>query len=124
MQVMCCRGIFAVLFAFAVLALSCSVQGRKPPGLLGKEDMVRAMTELYLAEQRVATIGVKRDSVMRIFDEMSPGVLARAGTTDSVFRKSFAYYMDHPQQLEEIYTALIDSLNLREQKMISNEVKK
>jgi len=34
-----------------------------------------------------------------------------------VFRKSMDYYMDHPMEMELIYTSLVDSLNLREQRV-------
>lgn len=86
--------------------------------------MVRAMTELYLAEQKVATVGVSRDSTAQMFRAMSPAIFDQVGVSDSVFRLSFDYYLENPIVMEEIYTALIDSLNLREQKMISNELKK
>jgi len=86
--------------------------------------MVRAMTELYLAEQKVSTVGASRDSSTQMFRVMSPAIFEQLGTSDSVFRISFDYYMENPIVMEEIYTALIDSLNLREQKMISNELKK
>jgi hypothetical protein len=42
-------------------------------------------------------------------------------TKDSVFRKSLDYYMARPRTLEHIYTALIDSLNLREQRISTGD---
>ena len=86
--------------------------------------MVSAMTELYLVEQKASTVGVSRDSTGVLLREMSPALFKQLGTNDSIFRMSFEYYMEKPILMEEIFTALIDSLNLREQKMISNEVKK
>lgn len=112
----------ARLLLFILILAGCSGND-KPRGLLSQGEMVRAMTELYLAEQRVATIGISRDSTARMFKELSPRILGKVGTTDSIFKVSFDYYMAHPVKMEEIYTALVDSLNLREQKMISNEVK-
>ena len=32
----------------------------------------------------------------------------------AVYRKSFIYYLDHMKQMDEIYTTVIDSLNVRE----------
>ena len=110
----------AVLFAL----IACGSRSDKPKILLTKSQMVHAMTDLYLTEQRVISLGVPRDSSLRIFGVLSPKALEEAGTSDSVFRQSLNYYMANPKDLEEIFNALIDSLNLREQKMISNEVKK
>ncbi|HTF22091.1 MAG TPA: DUF4296 domain-containing protein [Chryseolinea sp.] len=116
-------GVLNVLLASLFTFAGCSSNG-KPQGLLGKGEMVRAMTELYLAEQKVATVGVSRDSTAQMFRAMSPAIFDQVGVSDSVFRLSFDYYLENPIVMEEIYTALIDSLNLREQKMISNELKK
>ena len=113
----------ALFLTVLLIGAGCSKTG-KPAGLMDKNDMVKTMTEIYLDEQRVATVGVTRDSTAQIFKQISPGMFKKLGTTDSVFRLSFDYYMEHPVEMEQIYTALIDSLNLREQKMISNEVKK
>lgn len=107
-----------------LLTASGCTSDQKPRDLLPKSEMVSAMAELYLAEQKLSTVGVPRDSIVLIMNEMSKSILDKMGTADSVFKRSFDYYMQHPAEMEEIYTVLIDSLNLREQRMISNEVKK
>ena len=79
--------------------------------------MVEVMAELYITEQKVSTMGLKRDSLEQIADVMKELVFAKFAVTDTVFRKSMDYYMDHPQDMELIYTSLVDSLNLRQQRM-------
>jgi len=86
--------------------------------------MVAVLSELYILEQKVSTLGVTRDSLNQIFAAMKGQVFEKSGVPDSVFSESLNYYVDHPQSLETIYTVLIDSLNLREQRLISSEVKK
>ena len=115
--------VIGIFLAVMLLGTSCAKKA-KPAGLMSQEDMVKTMTEVYLVEQKVATVGVTRDSTVQLFNQISPQVFKKMGTTDSLFRLSFDYYLEHPVEMEQIYTALIDSLNLREQKMISNEVKK
>jgi len=107
-----------------VLCFSCGKGEHVPEGILTKDQMVRVLSELYITEQKISTLGVKRDSLHQIFDAMKDKVFERTGVTDSVFRQSLNYYMDRPQTFEVIYTALIDSLNLREQKLLSGEEKK
>jgi hypothetical protein len=102
-----------------ILGLSCCNKKSAPEGILSQDEMVAVMSELYIAEQKISTLGVKRDSLSQIFGVMKEKVFAKAGTTDSVFRKSLNYYMDHPREMEVIYTSLVDSLNLREQRALS-----
>lgn len=100
-----------------VFALSCSKNDRVPEGILTQDQMVAVMSELYINEQKVSTLGIKRDSISQIFDVMKDKVFAKTGVTDSVFKRSLNYYTDRPLQLELIYTSLVDSLNLREQRI-------
>ena len=79
--------------------------------------MVAVMSELYITEQKVSSMGLRRDSLEQIADVMKDKIFAKVGITDSVFRKSMDYYMDHPMEMELIYTSLVDSLNLREQRV-------
>jgi hypothetical protein len=41
------------------------------------------------------------------------------GIPDSVFIESYNYYAAHPVELEKIYSVVVDSLNLREQKLMA-----
>jgi len=112
------------VIALVVLALSCSKKERVPEGVLSRDEMVNVLSELYIVEQKISTLGVKRDSLVQIFDSMKGRVFEKVGITDSVFRKSLNFYIDHPDVLEGIYTSLIDSLNLREQRVLSGSARK
>lgn len=109
--------------AVAVFTIvSCSKKERVPEGILTQDQMVSVLSELYIVEQKISTIGIKRDSLTQIFGAMKGRVFEETGIQESVFDKSLDYYVDHPKSLEEIYTVLIDSLNLREQRMLSSGV--
>lgn len=86
--------------------------------------MVKTLTEIYLTEQRVNSLGFKRDSLTQIFKVMKDKAFVRAGTNDSTFKRSLDFYAKTPKDIDDIYTALIDTLNLHEQRLISNQVKK
>ena len=103
---------------------SCSDKYQVPEGVLEKEKMVNVLSDLYLAEQKINSIGVKRDSLRQIFEVAKIKIFAEAGTTDSVFKRSMNYYLEHPKSMEDLYTSLIDSLSLQEQRMILSESKK
>lgn len=104
-----------VLLLLTALALvSC---GKKvPPGILSKREMVQIMGELYINEEKVNQLALSRDSAKQVFGIISARLFEDAAVTDSAFRKSFDYYMERPQEMELIYTALVDTLQLREQR--------
>ncbi|HTJ49937.1 MAG TPA: DUF4296 domain-containing protein [Cyclobacteriaceae bacterium] len=87
----------------------------KKAGILSRDEMVKVMTDIYVAEHKVTRLALKPDSSKIVFNKIKDRVFNQSGVPDSVFRKSFDYYVDRPLELEEIYTALVDSLNLKEQ---------
>jgi hypothetical protein len=78
--------------------------------------MVKTIQEVLLAEEKVNRLRLSTDSSKKVFTAIRGKVFDKAGVPDSVFNNSMNYYMDHPKELEQIYTALVDSLNLKEQK--------
>jgi hypothetical protein len=95
---------------------SCSKKEKVPEGILAKEEMVKTIQEVLLAEEKVNRLRLSTDSSKKVFTAIRGKVFDKAGVPDSVFNNSMNYYMDHPKELEQIYTALVDSLNLKEQK--------
>lgn len=95
---------------------SCSKKEKVPEGILAKEEMVKTIQEVLLAEEKVNRLRLSTDSSKKVFTAMRGKVFEKTGVPDSVFNSSMSYYMDHPRELEQIYTALVDSLNLKEQK--------
>jgi hypothetical protein len=100
----------------AALAWMASCAEKAPEGILSKREMVQVMEELYIAEEKINRLGLSRDSAKHVFTAMEGKVFETAAVDDTVFRKSFDYYMEHPKEMELIYTALVDTLQLREQR--------
>lgn len=110
-------GIFTrTLFFLAPLFWVTSCGEKRPEGILTREQMVEVMEEVYIAEEKVNQLGLPRDSSREIASIMTSKVFEKAGVKDSVFKRSFDYYMEHPRQMELIYSALVDTLQLREQR--------
>lgn len=78
--------------------------------------MVEIMEDLYIAEEKVNYLALSRDSAVEVAALMENKVFEKAAISDSLFRKSFDYYMERPREMELIYTALVDSLQLKEQR--------
>jgi len=81
--------------------------------------MVSTLIDVYVAEQKIERLSVPRDSGEFLFKKLNAKVLEAKNVQDSVLKKSFDYYLARPKELEQIYSALVDSLNLREQRVIS-----
>lgn len=121
-----CRenGVRLACAAFVVLFFACSKKEGIPEGILSQDNMVNVLSELYIAEQKVSTLSITRDSSRHIIAAKEGEIFEKLNTTDSTFKRSLNYYIDHPQALEMIYTALVDSLNLREQRLLSSGERK
>ena len=108
-----------VPFVFVVVVMglsSCSKRSSRPEGILSRQDMVKVLSEVYITEEKVKRLGVARDSSMKVFSDMRVMIFEKYAVSDSAFKRSLDYYWNRPEEMEEIYTALIDTLNLREQR--------
>lgn len=104
-----------VFIGFTILLFACQKDDR-PEEILTPEQMVASLTELYVMEAKVSNIPVNRDSTLQIAAYLESKTFDKLGITDSLFKKSYSYYLDRPEEMEKIYSVLIDSLNLREQR--------
>jgi hypothetical protein len=100
----------------AIVMFSCGRKGAGSDEVLSKEEMVKVLTEVYVTEEKVNRLSLSRDSAEEVFKIYETKVFNKAGVPDSVFRRSVNYYLAHPIELEQIYTVLVDSLNLHEQR--------
>ena len=100
------------------LLVSCNRSAR-PEGVLSHADMVRTLTEIYVVEEKVNRLGLARDSGEKVFDSLRVRVFRNLSYPDSVFKRSLDYYTGRPQEMQEIYAALVDSLQLREQRVLN-----
>jgi hypothetical protein len=100
----------------AVCFSSCRSEDKPEGKILSQPEMVEVLIDVYLAEQKLSRIGVSTDSATAVFAIMESRLFEKHGVADSVFKESLKYYKDHPKDLEKIYSALVDSLQLREQR--------
>lgn len=107
-----------LLPALLGVVFSCNKSAR-PEGVLSHTDMVTTLTEIYVAEEKVNRLGLVRDSGEKVFDSLRVRIFRNMPYPDSVFKRSLDYYTDRPKEMEVIYTALVDSLQLREQQALN-----
>jgi hypothetical protein len=105
-----------IFFLLSIVLASCFTKERPPAGVLDKEEMVKVLAEIYLMEEKVNRLGLGSDSATIVFEKLKGKIFQKVGTEDSILRQSMSYYSERPKDMELIYTALVDSLNLREQR--------
>jgi len=89
---------------------------KTPPGVLSKQEYAEYLVSVYVAEAKLNTLAITPDSAMKLFQPFEQSLLEKYGKSDSVIQKTYQYYLGHPEQLEQVFTAVIDTLNLKEQK--------
>ncbi|MGI4761351.1 MAG: DUF4296 domain-containing protein [Janthinobacterium lividum] len=90
-----------------------------PPNLLSKEELTSLLIEFHLLESRIESSRLAPDSARALFQTLHREVLWRhkLNEADSTFEHSYRYYAMNGKDLDGIYTAIIDSLTVREKKM-------
>jgi len=108
-------GLIFCMLIVLVLAAGCQRE-KTPPGVLSKKEYAQYLVSIYVAEAKLNTYAITPDSAMKLFQPFEQSLLRKFTTSDSLIQKTYQYYLEHPAQMEQIYTAVIDTLNLMEQK--------
>lgn len=105
-----------LLLLMSISIGGCSSTEKRPDDILDQPTMVKTLADIYVVEEKVRRLNLSYDSTQQVFERLKSKVFASDSVQDSVFRRSLDYYMGRPKELQQIYTALVDSLNLREQR--------
>ena len=96
-----------------LVAISCSSE-RPPNSILDQHEMINYLIDLHLAEAAVQNLRLKGDTAKIVFAVKEKHLLKEHNITDTIFINSYNYYLEHPVKLEEIYSAVVDSISLRQ----------
>jgi len=94
--------------------VACSKESKVPDWVLAKEQMVPFIIDIHIAEAKIRVLKLDYDSSLAFFRKLEDDIYQKHEITDSIYIKSFNYYMDHPDLMLEIYEQVIDSLSLQE----------
>ena len=102
------------LLLMIIVFISCVRKDKPPEGIMSKQEMVSFLIDLHIMEAKITTVRFPNDSVKLFFPEIEKELFLRHDVSDSVYFKSYQYYLNDMFAMEEIYTAVVDSLSLRE----------
>jgi ADP-glucose pyrophosphorylase len=105
-----------LIYIFAILTIvSCSEKKERPKGILAPEKMALILSDIYVAENKVTSVGISTDSAEEVLRHYELKIFDQYGIDDSTYKESFKYYLENTKQLESVYDIVIDTLSLREQ---------
>ena len=112
---------FIFYVAFFIFLSGCHNRHSKAPdGIMSQEEMVSFLIDLQLTEAKISTLRLPDDTVRLFYDEIKQELYRKHGIKDSIFVKSMSYYVNDVKGIEEIYSAVVDSLSLRERLQNTN----
>lgn len=107
-----------------VLLWSCGGSEKVPDGVFSKDEMVDVLLEVYVAQAKISqTRSVKRDSAEVLYKYYQNYILTKRESDTVQFYNSLTYYFEHPEDFEVINQIVLDSLNLRLEKIEAQEEK-
>ena len=97
------------------LAVSCIERPKPPSGTLSQAEMVQILTDIHIAEGKTSRLSFRsQDSSKVMFKKFEQDILNKYHTDTTTYRKSVQFYLENTSYMDEIYQAVLDSLNLRE----------
>jgi hypothetical protein len=108
---------FHYAFLFLLLFTSCQTEEKKDKVILTQTQLSTFLIDMYLAEARIDNISIQKDSAIKLFLPYEEKLMKKYNLSDSVLKKTYQYYIDHPKEMEAVYDAVIDTLSLREQRV-------
>lgn len=106
-----------VILAAGMLAVMSCDRERRREDVMSQAQMVKVLKSLYVTEEHVSRFGLRPDSARKFFTRIEDRLFQDMGITREEFTRSFDYYIQHPDEWEDVYSALVDSLNLQEQRL-------
>jgi hypothetical protein len=104
-----------------ILVFSCITPPRIPDDVLPKEKMVQMIADIHMVESRVGQLSLRSmDSAYVLEKVWEEKVYKKYNTDSATYKRSFRFYSENPEYMEEIYNAVTDSL-IAWEKRISNE---
>jgi hypothetical protein len=96
------------------MGISCVNKPTPPEGIMSQQEMVDFLIDLHIIEAKVSMSRIPNDSVKLFFDYVEVSLNLKHHLTDSIYKKSYQYYLENIDLMEEIYSAVVDSMSLRE----------
>ncbi|MBW8050195.1 MAG: DUF4296 domain-containing protein [Cytophagales bacterium] len=103
------KKLYCILITLLVFA--CVQQEEPPANIISKEQMINILVDIHIAEAMVDEAHLSKDSSIAIFKDLA--IFKKHGIEKENFDESYNYYLRNINILDDIYTAVVDSLSVR-----------
>lgn len=97
-----------------MLLAACKEDTKAPSWVIPENKMVEILIQIHLAESRVSLKNLPADSSNKYFQYLQGNIYSNYKVDSVSFNKSFKYYSADSKKIDQIYSAVVDSLSLRE----------
>lgn len=115
--------ISAFLLGVMMFTMGCAKDEKVPSNILPRQKMVSILTDIHELEAKINMLRLEHDSSKLLFNEHQARIFEQHNVSDSLYIKSFDYYMNRVDLMNKIYEAVVDSLSLRKNVERGNEAK-
>ena len=102
-----------LLFLTIFIIISCERVVEK--NIIEKEEMINILIDIHLMEESIDLLKLDSDTSRALFDKKEIEIFEKYSVSERLYRESFSYYFFNPQELDDIYVSIIDSLMLYQQ---------
>ncbi|MFT6828923.1 MAG: hypothetical protein ACJAZV_002217 [Roseivirga sp.] len=105
------------LLAVSFFVFSCGEKEEIPEWLLSETQMVELLVDFRVAEGKVENLNIKNDSSALLFKILERKLFEEHQIDTTIYKNSYQYYILHPEKAVGIFDAVLDSLNLMQQRI-------
>jgi hypothetical protein len=102
---------------FFVLVYACylvSCTSDKPKSILSESEMIKIISEIHLAESKVANAYMSVDSSRMFYTALEKEIFDKHKITTQDFKTNYDFYLNNPILMDKIYAAVVDTLSIKE----------
>lgn len=103
--------IYKILVLLTFTLLACKSNSEKPENLLSKAQMVELLIDIHILEGKLDKLRIQRDSSTVLYNTFEREILKAHNIDKALYKSSYQYYLEEVNSMDEIYTAVVDSLN-------------
>ena len=108
-----------LVFIISSAMFACSEATEIPAEFIPKDKMVQVLIDVHLAESTVSSRNMPQDSAAVLYKMYENQIFQKHGVTDSLYRKSYKWYIENVEVMDDVYEEVVDSLSLREARGIT-----
>ncbi|MDB5273907.1 MAG: hypothetical protein JWO58_2274 [Chitinophagaceae bacterium] len=107
------KSVSFILLTVLCLVACMGTDNSRPDSVIPMDKMASILADIHLTEGIIATKEFPKDTSLLLFSELENQLLEKRGVTKEQFKESYDWYTGHVEVYKELYTHVVDTLNVR-----------